>query len=70
MGKRITQQARGHGSLTFRVRPGAYIYRITYSSLNSSGKAKILRLINSSAHYAPLAKIQIEKEIFICARPS
>jgi large subunit ribosomal protein L2 len=56
--------------LTFRVRPRAYIYRITYSKLNSSGKGKILRLINSSAHYAPLAKIQIDKEIFICAAAS
>jgi len=70
MGKRITSRARGHGSLTFRVKPRAYIYRITYPSLNASGKGKILRLINSSAHYAPLAKIQIEKEIFICAAAS
>src|SRR4030042_5215210 len=70
MGKRITQQARGKGSLTFRVRPKAYKYKITYSKLNSSGKGKILKLINSSAHSAPLAKIQIEKEIFICPAPS
>jgi len=70
MGKRITSRARGHGSLTFRVRPGAYIYRVTYPKLNASGKGRILKLINSSAHYAPLAKIQIEKEIFICPAAS
>jgi large subunit ribosomal protein L2 len=70
MGKRITSRARGHGSLTFRVKPRAYRYRVTYPSLNASGKARILRLINSSAHYAPLAKIQIEKEIFICPAAS
>ncbi|MFA7707641.1 MAG: 50S ribosomal protein L2 [Candidatus Pacearchaeota archaeon] len=70
MGKRITSRARGHGSLTFRVRPRAYIYRVTYPSVMASGKAKILKLINSSAHYAPLAKIQIEKEFFICPAAS
>ena len=70
MGKRITQQARGKGSLTFRVRPKAYKYKITYSKLNTSGKGKILKLINSSAHSAPLAKVQIKKEIFICPAAS
>jgi large subunit ribosomal protein L2 len=70
MGKRITSRARGHGSLTFRVKPRAYRYKITYPKLNASGKGRILRLINSSAHYAPLAKIQIEKEIFICPAAS
>tara|TARA_Y100000310_G_scaffold22873_1_gene21851 strand:+ start:140 stop:847 length:708 start_codon:yes stop_codon:yes gene_type:complete len=66
MGKRITQQARGKGSLTFRVRPKAYRYRISYPKLNVKGKAKIIRLFNSAAHSAPLIKIQIDKEIFIC----
>jgi large subunit ribosomal protein L2 len=70
MGKRITSRARGHGSLTFRVRPRAYKYKITYSKLNTSGNGKVLKLINSSAHSAPLAKIQIEKEIFICPAAS
>jgi len=70
MGKRITQQARGKGSLTFRVRPKAYKYKITYSKLNTSGKGKVLKLINSSAHSAPLAKILIEKETFICPAAS
>jgi len=66
MGKRITQQARGKGSLTFRVRPKAYRFKITYPNLNAKGKGKIIRLFNSAAHSAPLAKIQIEKQIFIC----
>jgi len=64
MGKRITQQARGRGSLTFRVRPRAYKYKVTYSSLRSSGKAKIIKLFNSQGHSAPLVKIKIGKEIF------
>jgi len=70
MGKRITQQARGKGSLTFRVKPKAYRYKVTYSTLNSSGSAKIIKLFNSSAHSTPLIKIQIEKEIFICPAAS
>jgi len=64
MGKRITQQARGKGSLTFRVNPKAYRYRITYPKLNVSGKAKIVQLFNSSAHSCPLVKIRIGEEVF------
>ena len=66
MGKRITQQARGKGSLTFRVKPHAYRFRITYPSLTSKGKAKIIKLFNSAAHSAPLVKILIGKESFFC----
>jgi len=65
MGKRITQQARGKGSLTFRVRPKAYKHKISYPKLDSTGKAKIIKLFNSSGHSAPLVKIKAGKEIFI-----
>ncbi len=64
MGKTIIQQARGHGSKTYQVRPNAYRYRIQYPKLNVIGKAKIVKLINSAAHSCPLAKIVIGKEIF------
>ncbi len=64
MGKRITQQARGKGSLTFRVKPKAYRYKVGYPKLNTSGKGKIIKLFNSSAHSCPLVKIKIGKEIF------
>jgi len=62
MGKRIIQQARGHGSLTYRVRRKAYRFKVKYPDME--GKGKVLKLINSSGHSAPLAKIQIGKEIF------
>ncbi len=62
MGKRIIQQARGHGSFTYRVRRKAYKFRLSYPSL--AGTGKVLRLVNSPAHTAPLAKIKIGKEIF------
>jgi len=66
MGKRITQQARGKGSLTFRVRPRAYRYKINYPKLNAEGAAKIIKLLDSPAHSCPLAKIKAGDEIFFC----
>ena len=65
MGKRITQQARGKGSLTFKVRRKAYKHKILYPPLKIKGKAKIIKLINSGGHSSPLAKIKIQKNIFI-----
>lgn len=62
MGKRIIQQARGHGSLTYRVRRAAYRFRIRY--LQEKGKARVIKLISSSGHSAPLAKIGINGKIF------
>jgi large subunit ribosomal protein L2 len=64
MGKTIIQQARGHGSKTYQVRPSAYVYRIGYPGLDVKGKAKIISLINSSAHTAPLAKIEANGKTF------
>jgi large subunit ribosomal protein L2 len=64
MGKSITQQARGKGSFTFQVRKRAYIYKIGYPKLVNEGKAQIVKLINSLAHSAPLAKIRMGKEDF------
>jgi large subunit ribosomal protein L2 len=67
MGKRITSQARGKGSLTFKVRPRAYRYKLSYPDLKIKGKAKIVKLFNSSAHSTPLIKIQVDgKTSFIC----
>jgi large subunit ribosomal protein L2 len=59
MGKTIIQQARGHGSFTYRVRRRAYIYEINYPPLATVGKFKIEKLINSPAHTAPLALLII-----------
>jgi len=64
MGKRTTGRARGRGNIQFRVRKQAYKYKISYPKLSSVGKAKIMRLINSSAHSTPLAKIKILQEEF------
>lgn len=62
MGKRIIQQARGHGSLTYRVRKKAYIYQIKYPLI--SGKGKVIDFVDSTAHSAPLAKIELGGNLF------
>jgi large subunit ribosomal protein L2 len=62
MGKRIIQQRRGRGSSTYRVRRKAFRYKINYPS--GEGKAKVVKLISSPCHTAPLAKILLNKKIF------
>lgn len=62
MGKRIISQARGHGSLTYRVRRKAYAYKIKYPA--EEGEAEILKIIHSAGHTAPLLKLKISNQIF------
>ncbi len=62
MGKRIIQQARGKGSLTYRVRSKSFRYKLKY--LNLEGKAEVVKLLNSPGHSCPLAKIKIQDKIF------
>jgi large subunit ribosomal protein L2 len=62
MGKRIISQARGHGSLSYRVRRKAYRHDIAYPM--HSGEAVIQELFHSAGHTAPLLKIQIQNEVF------
>ncbi|MCH7568245.1 MAG: 50S ribosomal protein L2 [Nanoarchaeota archaeon] len=62
MGKRIIQQARGKGSLTYRVRKKAFKYRVGYPS--NRGEAEIVKIIHSAAHSAPLIKTKVDEKIF------
>jgi large subunit ribosomal protein L2 len=62
MGKRIISQARGHGSLTYRVRKQAFRYKIKYPM--QEGEAEIINIIHSPAHSAPLLKLKVNNEIF------
>jgi len=62
MGKRIISQARGHGSLTYRVRKKAFIHKIMYP--RAVGEGKVIKLIHSAGHSAPLAKIKLNEEMF------
>ena len=63
MGKRIIQQARGKGSHTYRVRRKAFKFKLKYPQ-RLEGEGEVIKLLNSSAHTAPLAKIKSNKGIF------
>ncbi len=60
MGKRIIQQRRGKGSLTYRVRKKAAKIRPGYLS-DLSGEFEVIGLIASVGHSAPIAKL-VNKE--------
>lgn len=62
MGKRIIQQARGKGSLTYRVRKQAFNKKIEMPILE--GKAEILKIVHSAAHSAPLAQLKMGAKKF------
>jgi len=61
MGKRIIQQARGHGSGTYRVRRKAFKHKIKMPA-NFEGEGTLVKLINSGGHSAPIAKIIYENK--------
>lgn len=63
MGKRIIQQARGHGSSTYRVRRKAFKYRLQFPRA-LHGKGVVGRLLTSAAHSAPIAEIRLNGEKF------
>lgn len=62
MGKRIIQQARGKGSLTYRVTKKAFRYTVGYP--RGEGEAEVLKILHSPAHTAPLMKMKLNNEIF------
>lgn len=62
MGKRIIQQARGKGSLTYKVRKKGFVHRVGYPK--EKGEAKIIRIFSSAAHSAPLIKCLIDGKVF------
>lgn len=64
MGKTIIQQARGHGSRTYRVRRAAYRFRIGYPNISDGGEASVVKLVSSAGHSAPLAKLLINNQVY------
>lgn len=63
MARRIITQARGKGSGTYRVRRRAFRFQLKYPQ-ELDGEGTAVKLLNSSAHTAPLAKIVYIKGIF------
>ncbi|MCH7850029.1 MAG: 50S ribosomal protein L2 [Nanoarchaeota archaeon] len=60
MGKRIIQQRRGKGSHTYKTRNKASIVRPGYTA-NLEGEYKVIKLISSVGHSAPIAKMMNAK---------
>ncbi len=63
MGKRIIVQARGKGSHTYRVKRKAFRIKVKYPK-KLEGEGTVVKLFNSAAHSAPLAKIKYNGGIF------
>jgi large subunit ribosomal protein L2 len=57
MGKRIISQARGHGSFTYRVKRRAFKIKVGFPKV-LDGEGTVIKLVDSPAHTAPLAKIK------------
>jgi ribosomal protein L2 len=56
MGKRIIQQRRGAGSLTYRVRKKASLVRPGYPA-TLEGEYTVVKLVHSRGHSVPIAKL-------------
>ena len=63
MGKRIITQARGKGSSTYRVSKKAFRFKLQYPK-KLDGEGIVVKLLNSAAHTAPLAKIKYNEGSF------
>lgn len=63
MGKRIIQQRRGRGTSTYRVSKRAFRYKIGYPQ-KAEGEGTVVKIFNSAAHSAPLAKVAYSKGSF------
>jgi len=63
MGKRIIVQARGKGSHTYRVKKRAFRYKLQFPK-KLEGEGVVIKLLNSSGHTAPLAKIKYNEGTF------
>lgn len=57
MGKRIISQARGHGSLSYRVRRRAYMYKPAYP-IKLENEYEVVALITEAGHSSPMAKLR------------
>jgi len=63
VGKRLIVQARGKGSSTYRVSKKAFNKKIQFPA-NLTGEGVVIKLLNSRAHSAPLAKVNSDKGSF------
>lgn len=64
MGKRIIVQRRGRGSGTYKAKVSAYKHQLKIPKNLPDEEGKIVKLISSPAHSAPIAKISYSKGSF------
>lgn len=64
MGKRIITQARGKGSHTYRVKRRAFRFKIQMPRGLESQEGEVVKLFDSGAHTAPLAKVKYSDGTF------
>ena len=64
MGKRIIQQARGKGSLRYKIRKQAFRIKFSYPDKKEEGEGEIIKLFNSVGYSTPIAKIKFKNKIF------
>jgi len=57
MGKTIIQQARGHGSLSYRVRRKSFNVHPSYLT-NMAGEYEVIKFISTAGHTSPIAKFR------------
>src|SRR3989344_3642178 len=71
MGKRIIQQRRGRGTMTYRAHSHRHKGKIVYSPVGKDVRkvGKIIDIIHCPGHSAPLAKIQYEDKSNIESTP-
>jgi len=72
MGKRIIAQRRGSGSSLYRIPSHLYKYAVSYAPkdvMNKNLKGKVLDIIKSNAHSAPLLKVLILNKTYYLVAP-
>jgi large subunit ribosomal protein L2 len=65
MGKTLIQQARGKGSLTYRVKRSAFSIKPAYpKTIESSNEYMIIDLVSSGGHTSPIIKLEsLDKKV-------
>jgi len=69
MGKNLIQQRRGKGSPRFKARSFAYIGDVRYPKYEGTAEGRVIDLVHSSGHSAPIAKVIFGREEALLIAP-
>ena len=71
MGKPLTQQRRGKGSLTFRSPGHRYLGKISYKVKHGEkAEGEVIDIVNAPGRSAPVAKVKIKNDIHLMLAPA